>query len=162
MEYISTTIKYYTACIDLLAVAQSVFHKAGDEILMQGTVTQIEIRNIVRGRDLENVAVRNPAGENLGTIKDVMIDISEGCIAYAALSFGGILGFGDKLFAIPWEAFAYTAADTHFILDVPKERLENAPGFDKSSWPTTTEREWLTGMYSHYGYTPYWERRFER
>ena len=129
---------------------------------MRGTATQVETRNIVRGKDIADRSVRNPQGEDLGSIKDVMIDINEGCIAYAALSFGGFMGLGDKLFAIPWAALQYNAADNYVVLDVPKERLENAPGFDKDNWPTTAEREWLTGMYSHYGYAPYWERRSGR
>ncbi|MDV2482317.1 PRC-barrel domain containing protein [Methanoculleus sp. Wushi-C6] len=129
---------------------------------MRGVTTQTEVRDFIRGKDLADYSVRNPRGEDLGNIKDVMIDINEGCIAYAALSFGGFLGFGDKLFAIPWEALQYNPGNDSFTLDVTKERLENAPGFDKGNWPTTAERGWLTGMYSHYGYTPYWERRAER
>jgi len=137
------------------------FHNSGDVMHMRGA-TQVERRNIIRGKDIADYSVKNPQGEDLGSIKDVVIDINEGSIAYAALSFGGIMGLGDKLFAIPWAALRYNATDDSFVLDVPKERLENAPGFDKDNWPTTAEREWLTGMYSHYGYTPYWERRSER
>ncbi len=129
---------------------------------MRGATAQTETRDVIRGKGLMDYSVRNPRGEDLGTIKDVMIDINEGCIAYAALSFGGVMGFGDKLFAIPWEALQYNPSDDTFTLDVTKERLENAPGFDKNHWPTTAERGWLSGMYSHYGYTPYWERRVER
>ncbi|WP_243669208.1 PRC-barrel domain-containing protein [Methanoculleus chikugoensis] len=50
----------------------------------------MQARNIIRGgKDIADYSVRNPQGEDLGTIKDVVIDTSEGCIAYAALSFGG-------------------------------------------------------------------------
>ncbi len=129
---------------------------------MRGTATEMHTRSIIRGKDIADYSVRNPQGEDLGTIKDVVIDTNEGCVAYAVLSFGGVLGFGDKLFAVPWEALRYNATDDTFVLDMPRERLENAPGFDKDNWPTTAERGWLTGMYSHYGYTPYWERRMER
>lgn len=125
---------------------------------MKGAATETARRNIVRGKDVPDRSVRNPSGEDLGNIKDVVIDINEGCIAYAALSFGGIMGLGDKLFAIPWAALQYNATDNTFVLDIPRDRLENAPGFDKNNWPTTAEREWLTGIYSYYGYTPYWER----
>lgn len=129
---------------------------------MRGTASEVRAQNIIRGKDIADYRVRNPQGEDLGTIKDVVIDAGEGCIAYAALSFGGVMGLGDKLFAIPWEALRYNAADDSFVMDMPRDRLENAPGFDKDNWPTTAEREWLTGLYSHYGYTPYWERRMER
>ena len=100
--------------------------------------------------------VVNPQGENLGKLEELMIDLDEGRIAYAVLSFGGFLGMGDKLFAIPWQALQVDTVNERIVLDVPKETLENAPGFDKDNWPETTEREWLTGVYTHYGYDPYW------
>src|SRR3569623_2906303 len=53
---------------------------------------------------LQGDKVVNPKGENLGKIEDIMIDVASGRVAYAVLSFGGILGIGDKLFAIPWHA----------------------------------------------------------
>src|ERR1043165_5985874 len=102
--------------------------------------------------------VLNTAGEQLGNIKDLMIDLDEGQIAYAVLSFGGFLGMGDKLFAIPWEALTLDTEDHAFILDVDKEVLKNAPGFDKDHWPATDEYQsgWLMDIYEYYGYTPYW------
>ena len=102
--------------------------------------------------------VINTAGEQLGTIKELMIDLDGGLIAYAVLSFGGILGMGDKLFAIPWEAFTIDTDNHTFILNVDKEVLENAPGFDKDNWPDNAKYEagWLLGVYEYYGYSPYW------
>ena len=102
--------------------------------------------------------VLNPAGEQLGIIKELMIDLDEGHVAYAVLSFGGFLGMGDKLFAIPWEALALDTEDHAFILDMDKEILKNAPGFDKDHWPGTAEFEagWLLDIYEYYGYSPYW------
>jgi len=102
--------------------------------------------------------VLNTGGEQLGTIKELMIDLDEGLIAYAVLSFGGFLGMGDKLFAIPWEALTIDTEHHAFILDVDKEVLENAPGFDKDHWPDNAKYEanWLLGVYEYYGYSPYW------
>lgn len=102
--------------------------------------------------------VLNTAGEQLGSIKELMIDLDEGLIAYAVLSFGGFLGMGDKLFAIPWEALTIDTENRAFILDVDKEVLENAPGFDKDHWPDNAKYEagWLLGVYEYYGYSPYW------
>jgi hypothetical protein len=111
----------------------------------------------MRAKDIQHRSVRNPQGEDLGRIEDVVIDMSTGCIAYAALSFGGFMGLGDKLFAIPPKALTYGPGDDKFILDVPKETLESAEGFDKNNWPDVANREWLLGVYTHYGYTPYWE-----
>jgi sporulation protein YlmC with PRC-barrel domain len=89
-------------------------------------------------------AVRNAAGEDLGEIEDIMIDLDTGRIAYAVLSFGGILGMGDKLFAIPWEALQLAQEEHKFILNVSKDMLEKAPGFDKDHWPDTSDPEWNT------------------
>jgi len=102
--------------------------------------------------------VVNTAGEQLGTLKELAIDLQDGHIAYAVLSFGGFLGRGDKLFAIPWEALALNAEDHSFILDLEKEVLKEAPGFDKDQWPDNAQYEagWLLDMYEYYGYSPYW------
>ena len=102
--------------------------------------------------------VVNPAGEQLGNLKELVIDLDEGRIAYAVLSFGGIMGMGDKLFAIPWEALVLNAKERTFILDVEKEVLKEAPGFDKDRWPDDAQYEagWLLDIYEYYGYSPYW------
>ena len=100
----------------------------------------------------------NPAGEELGVLKDLVIDPEEGHIAYAVLSFGGLLGLGDKWFAIPWEALLLNPKAQTLILDVEKEVLKEAPGFDKDRWPTDAQYEagWLLDIYEYYGYSPYW------
>ena len=107
--------------------------------------------------------VVNHAGEPLGTLEELVIDLEEGHILYAVLSFGGFMGMGDKLFAIPWEAFLLNPKDHTFILEVEKEVLKEAPGFDKDHWPnnahevfTPREAGWLLDIYEYYGYSPYW------
>lgn len=100
--------------------------------------------------------VRNYEGEDLGKLEEIMIDLDEGRVAYAVLSFGGFLGMGDKLFAIPWEALTVDTENKEIVINVQKEVLEKAPGFDKDHWPKTTDREWLVGIYNYYGYDPYW------
>jgi len=103
--------------------------------------------------------VQNLAGDDLGNIEEIMLDYSSGTIAYAVLSFGGFLGMGDKLFAVPWSALTLIEDQDYFLLDVDKEVLENAPGFDDDNWPDFADRQWGTGVHKHYGTEPYWERR---
>jgi len=86
-----------------------------------------------------------------------MIDIASGRVAYAVLSFGGFLGMGDKLFAIPWSSLAIDTVEKRFILNVDKSLLERAPGFDKNNWPDMADRTWGAGVYSYYGTKPYWD-----
>jgi len=100
--------------------------------------------------------VVNAEGENLGEIKELMIDLDAGQIAYAVLSFGGFLGLGEKLFAIPWAALSLDSEREVFVLNVDREVLEEAPGFDKDDWPQTWDREYMVEIYEYYGYDPYW------
>jgi hypothetical protein len=102
--------------------------------------------------------VLNPTGEQLGVIKDLVIDLDDAQVAYAVLSFGGLLGLGDKLFAIPLEALTFDAKAETVILDIDKEVLKKAPGFDRNHWPDDAQYEagWLLDLYKYYGYSPYW------
>lgn len=102
-------------------------------------------------------AVKNPQGENLGHIKEIMFDTGSGRIAYAVLTFGGFLGLGNKLFAIPWRKLQVNTDDKCLILDVKKEVLENAEGFDQENWPNFADPDWATRTHSHYDVAPYWD-----
>jgi len=112
---------------------------------------------IMAADTLEGDNVVNAQGEDLGEIKDIMIDVPSGRVAYAVLSFGGVLGMGDKLFAIPWHALQLDPENHCFILNVDKERLKNAPGFDKDHWPSMSDQRWATDIHAYYGSRPYWE-----
>ena len=101
--------------------------------------------------------VKNDAGENLGKIEDLMVDLDSGRIAYAVLSFGGFLKMGNKLFAVPWQALELDTVNKQFLLNVDKTVLENAPGFDKDNWPDMADPRFGNSIYRHYGYKPYWE-----
>src|SRR5262249_16980580 len=96
-----------------------------------------------------------------GKIDEIMIDVPSGKVAYAVLSFGGLLGMGIKLFAIPWQALALDEDEKQFILNVEKATLESAPGFDKDNWPDMADPNFGNEIYSHYGVTPYWDEREE-
>ncbi len=101
--------------------------------------------------------VVNSAGEDLGEIEHIMLDVPRGRIAYAVLSFGGFLGMGEKLFAIPWHALKLDVANKCFILDASVEQLQNAPGFDNGQWPSMADQKWARDIHSYYSSRPYWE-----
>jgi sporulation protein YlmC with PRC-barrel domain len=105
---------------------------------------------------LTGTRVVNADGEDLGRVEELMLDLPSGRVAYAVLSFGGFLGFGDKLFALPFEALALDPERERFLLDVPRERLEQAEGFDKNDWPDFADRRWGEGVYRHYGVATWW------
>ncbi|MCC7646172.1 MULTISPECIES: PRC-barrel domain-containing protein [unclassified Janthinobacterium] len=95
--------------------------------------------------------VYNHEDEELGDIKEIMLDMRTGQIAYAVLSFGGVLGMGDKLFAVPWERLTLDTVNKRFLLNVDKDLLKNAPGFDKDNWPDMGSEAWNQQMEAFYG-----------
>ena len=103
--------------------------------------------NYIKGSKVINVKE-----EHIGIIEEVIIDPEKGKIAYVVLSFGGFLGIGSKLFAIPWEALESNGWD--YILSIDKSVLERAEGFDKEEWSLT--RDELAKVYTHCGIQPYW------
>lgn len=114
-------------------------------------------RQLLSSSTLSGDEVRNREGEDLGTMKDFMIDLDRGCVAYAVLSFGGWMGVGDKLFAVPWAALTVDEDQKCFIMNARKDDLKDAPGFDKDNWPDMADETWATAVYQYYGVEPYWE-----
>jgi len=114
-------------------------------------------RRVLTASTLAGDSVVNSAGEDLGKVDEIMIDISSGRVAYVVLSFGGFLRMGNKLFAVPWDVLTVDQDRKCFILDVEKAKLEAAPGFDKDNWPDMADPTWGKQIYSYYGRRPYWE-----
>lgn len=105
---------------------------------------------------LDGNDVLDDAGEKLGTLTRIMLDVPSGRVAYGVLSVGGFLGMGDKLFAIPWKALRLDTENHAFRLSVSKERLEAAEGFDKDAWPSMADQRWAERTHAFYDAEPYW------
>lgn len=111
----------------------------------------------VKASSMIGTDVVNMKDEDLGEIKEIVIDPSTGKVAYAVMSFGGFMGMGEKLFAIPFSAFEYNLAESEYTLNIPLERLKAAPGFDADNWPTMANEQWHRDLYKYYEAAPYWE-----
>jgi len=120
------------------------------------TATMERTPTVIAADTLTGDKVVNFQKEDLGKIEHLMIDLESGRIAYAVLSFGGFLGMGDKLFAIPWTSLKVDTVEHRFILNVDKGLLKAAPGFDKEHWPDMADRTWGAKVYTYYGAKPYW------
>lgn len=109
--------------------------------------------DLKRCSELAGKTLMNDAGEEeLGEINEIVFAVDDGDIRYAALSFGGMLGFGDKLFAVPWDSLAFAKkadAPAETILtvtaDVSKEKLAEMKGFTEESWPQEADMRWAQG-----------------
>jgi len=121
---------------------------------------QKNVRPVLAASTITGDRVRNGKGEHLGKIEDIMLDVPTGRIAYAVLSFGGFMGIGDKLFAVPWSALRIDTGEHEFVLDVDKSTLESAPGFDKSDWPDMAQPDFADPVHRFYNKRPYWEQEF--
>src|SRR5436190_9309669 len=117
---------------------------SGASIIADDDVTEGPGPEIMAAATLTGETVNSTNGDDLGKIEAIMLDVRSGRIAYAVLSFGGFLGFGSKLFAIPWNALTLDAKEERFVLNVTKEKLENAEGFDKDNWPAMADTAWAT------------------
>jgi sporulation protein YlmC with PRC-barrel domain len=111
-----------------------------------GVKTDAKTMTVFRSSDLTGMTVKNASGQNLGSVDDLVIDVTTGKVRYAAVSFGGFLGVGDKLFAVPFQAFQlkHDPGDNkrHLVLNVDKQKLERAKGFDKKAWPDFGDPRW--------------------
>jgi len=98
-----------------------------------------------RAKDLIGAKVVNERGEQLGTIKDVVLTPDRSGINYVVLSHGRAWGMADKYFAVPWSQFGAGQNSKTFILkgNISKADLDRAPGFDKKHWPATANENWL-------------------
>jgi len=115
-----------------------------------GNVPESGRINAFRVDSITGSRLINLEGEHIGTIDNLVIDIDTGTIVYAVLEFGGIMGFGDKLFAVPWQSLTAVPVEGIFILDQSRARLKKAPGFDKDDWPDIGDRGWRSGINAFY------------
>ena len=91
---------------------------------------------------LPGETVIDRAGEVLGSLEHVLIDLPSGVITYGVLVRGGVFGLGERLHAFHWNAIRFEGDRHRLVLDIEKERLEAASGFDDDHWPAMTDAAW--------------------
>jgi sporulation protein YlmC with PRC-barrel domain len=95
--------------------------------------------------------VENRQGENLGEIEDLVVDPATGRISYAVLSYGGVLGIGDKLAAVPFNALNPKPDDPEkLVLNIDRERLQRAPSFESREWPNLNDPNYTRQVDDYY------------
>jgi len=134
----------------------SVANVAGADEPANKNEAKVNIAHILRSSDVVGLEVKNKAGEHLGKIDDLVVDLKSGEIKYSALSFGGVAGIGSKLFAVPWSAMTFVLGEPnkpnsrHFVIDKTKDQFDNAPSFDSSHWPNVADPKWAASIDKHY------------
>lgn len=103
---------------------------------------------------VEGTAVYNRAGERLGTIERFMVDKVSGQAEYAVMSFGGLFGIGNRHYPLPWKALTYEPEKGGYVVDLTKEQIEKAPGYDAEGEEPVYDRSYKEQVYTYYGF-PY-------
>jgi sporulation protein YlmC with PRC-barrel domain len=105
---------------------------------------------------VNGTAVYNPTGDRLGEIDDVMIEKRSGHVVFAVMSFGGLLGIGEKFHPLPWEVLKYDTNKDGYVVNLDKDALKKAPSYSRDE--IGSDLAWRSKVSSYYSATPYWER----
>ena len=155
-------MKRFSAVLGMLAIGMCVqaFAAQPDPPERPGRAQRQERDEAVRGvtvraSQITGMTVNNSQGETLGSVDDIVIDARSGRVRYAALSYGGFLGFGDTLVAVPWEAFTVQKIvgrdECNLVLNATEEQIKGATGFDRANWPNFADPELAKQLDAHYG-----------
>jgi hypothetical protein len=80
-----------------------------------------------------------------------MIDKRSGQVAYAVMSFGGFLGMGERYHPLPWDVLDYDERQGGYVVDLNKERLQNAPYYGANDMPDWSDRHYGSQIDDYYG-----------
>ena len=111
---------------------------------------------LIAADQVEGTSIYNPAGDNLGSVEDMMIDKISGKVAYAVMSFGGFMGIGEDYYPVPWSQLTYDTSLGGYRTNITKEQLDRAPKYSDSTgwnWSRDNDRR----VYDYYRVRPYWE-----
>lgn len=109
------------------------------ETTVRAEADKEKVRASDKASGLIGMEVRNRQNENLGEIKDLVLDLNSGKISYAVLAVGGFLGLGEKMIALPPGALRVSNDRGHLILDADKSKIQAAPGFAATAWPSVND-----------------------
>lgn len=133
-----------TSCFGLSWAASSLAQSQSKPVTPTQAVEAAQSGRDMRASKLIGQEVRNANGEKMGEIRDLIVDVAAERVHYAVLAFGGVLGLGEKLFAYPISSFKPTGDKYELVLNVDKEKMKNAPGFDRKHWPDFADSLYLS------------------
>lgn len=116
----------------------------------------METQNIVTTDKVIGVNVRNFTNENIGDVKEIVLDKMSGQVCYVTLSVGGFLGVGAKNIAVPWHALKYDAAEGCFIINADKEKLKQAKELE-NGWNNWSDPTFGKNVNGYFGTDPYYK-----
>lgn len=99
-----------------------------------------ETSRLIASNKVEGTAVYGSDGRKLGSIYNFMVDKVSGKVEYAVMSYGGILGMGQRYYPLPWRTLSYDTREGGYRIDLTEEDLRHAPSFDRETEPQFNDR----------------------
>jgi PRC-barrel domain protein len=114
-------------------------------------------KSLIESDRVEGTTVYDPQGNNIGSIKRLMIDKLSGQVAYAVMSFGGFLGMGAEEHSIPWNKLTYDTNLGGYRTDITEQQLRGAPSFSRDSNWNWSDRQREQELHDYYKAPYYWQ-----
>lgn len=111
-----------------------------------------ETHSLISSEKVDGTVVYDSTGERLGSIKQVMIGKRDGRVRHAVLSFGGLFGFGESYYPLPWDALTYNEDLGGYVVNCTRDQLESGPKYDRDREPQY-DRQYNDRVYGYYGIT---------
>jgi hypothetical protein len=125
-------------------------------------MAQTGARGVMTGKPLiesdrvEGTAVYDRSGNDIGSIKRLMIEKLSGRVAYAVMSFGGFLGLGAEEHTIPWNKLEYDTSLGGYRTDITEEQLRGAPTFYRDRDYNWSDRDRERELHDYWNAPYYW------
>jgi hypothetical protein len=125
---------------------------------MEAQAAQIRsTHHLIASDRVEGTPVRRPNGEKIGHIHRLMIDKLSGNVAYAVLSFGGLLGMDQKHLPVPWARLKYDPTQAAYQLDLTDDELKRAPAYETDQEFDWGDRSQEILLHGYYKAPHYWD-----
>ena len=120
-----------------------------------GATAEMTGNPLISASKVQGTAVYNMEGERLGHVEDIMLHKVSGQVAFAVMSFGGLLGMGEKYNPLPWSVLTYDTSRGGYVVPLAREQLQRAPSYDKEEL-TNADNGWGQRVNDYYQVTPSW------
>lgn len=110
---------------------------------------------LISAAKVQGTAVFDVEGGRLGHVEDVMLHKVSGQVAYAVLSFGGVLGIGEQFTPLPWSVLTYDTGRGGYVVPLSKDRLRDAPHYNRAELGDG-DHGWGARVNDFYQVTPSW------
>ncbi len=125
------------------------------------TSTTTREADLILSSRIKGTKIYNAQGDHLGHIEDLSIEKQTGRVLYGLISYGGVLGLGDRIHPVPWSLLKYDVAQAGYVVPLAKDKLKDSPHYTAEELEAfggrdVSYRGEVFSYYGMYGAIPYW------